>query len=100
MPSSKNLLLVCYCRKGERASHNLLGALSDVGAMTLPGTVLKVEKVEVGTDSDLMGSRRVTGSPVLDVIIDGELAGRFYGERNAEELRSIVHELLAEGQET
>ncbi len=97
MPSSRNLHLVCYCRKGEIASHNLLGALTDIGGMRLPGTVLTVEKVEVGADSDLKGSRRVRGSPVLDVIVDGELAGRFYGERTTEELRSIIHEVLDEG---
>jgi hypothetical protein len=94
----RKLLLVCYCRRGEPASRKLLGALTDIGSTRLPGVLLQVEKVELGTDSDLTGSRRVTGSPVLDVIIDGELGGRFYGERTTDELRAILQELLVEAE--
>ncbi len=94
----KKLLLMCYCRRGEPASRNLLGALTDIATMRLPGAVLKVEKVELGVDSEITGSRRVTGSPVLDVVIDGELGGRFYGERTTDELRAILQELLAEAE--
>ena len=64
--------------------------------MELPSVALRIDTVEVGIDDDLMGSRAVTGSPLLDVIVDGELAGRFYGERTAEELRSILLDLLPE----
>ena len=99
MPSSRDLLLVCYCRRGELASHNLLGALSAIRGSELPSAALRMDTVEVGIDDDPEGSRPVTGSPLLDVIVDGKLAGRFYGERTTEELRSILLELLSEEEE-
>jgi hypothetical protein len=96
MPSPRDLLLVCYCRRGELASHNLLGALSRIRGMALPSVALRMDTVEVGIEDHLMASCAVAGSPLLDVIVDGELAGRFLGERTTEELETIISEVLAE----
>lgn len=88
------MILKCDARWWDEAGRRLTGALDTILQDELPEMELSVERHESNARADLPLPKGPVGSPVFEVVVDGQRVGCHFGERTEAELKRILRELL------
>jgi hypothetical protein len=88
------VILKCDARWWDEAGRRLVGALDTILQDELPEMDLSVERHKSNARADLPPPKGPVGSPMLEVVVDGQGVGCYFGERTEAELKRTLREFL------